>query len=124
MSNRDTRGFFGPPTATPPRYTIVYVESEYVFDEESYANLAALGIGWQTVIAALRHGKPRLTRWRGGLLQITAPDPAGDWVAVHLDAGDVGAESSFWVRHARYLEPGEVADVEKVLTMWKGREQR
>lgn len=97
------------------------MESEYLFDEESYANLAALGIGWPDVIAVLRR-RPRLIRWRGGLLQIASKTPTDQWMVVNLDAreGEV-----FVVRHARYMDDDEITNVYKVLAMWSdAREQQ
>lgn len=91
------------------------MESEYLFDEESYANLAAVGIGWPDVVYVLRTGWPRLTRWRGGLLQIAAPDPAGNWMVVYLDARD---EMRFWVRRARHVDGDEAENIREVLKMW------
>jgi len=94
--------------------TFVYgsrVEETYRFDEDSYQHLAAAGIGWQSVLDALR-ARPRWRQHIGAVLRIAAPDRSGRWLGVALIEED---DDQYLVVGARALDESEAEAVRRLL---------
>lgn len=97
-------------------FTLGGVEDNYRWDEESYDRIAASGIPWQAVSAALRT-HPRIRRHIGGDLTIAAPVPdwVTDklvWIAVELIEED---DDQYLVYDARELDVDEINACQKMI---------
>jgi uncharacterized protein YbjT (DUF2867 family) len=83
----------------------------YDFTDRSIESLEWAGVAPVDVLAACE-SRPRVRRFIGSSLQLIGRDRAGEWLAVALVETQ---DDVYEVTGARYLEPDEVASVEKLM---------